>query len=74
MARIEFTEEQEKALIKFIAGRFVCRSCSSCKHENGSTYPLSKICSNCKDYSKWKPNKYRVKVVKELIEEIKLSK
>lgn len=74
MAKIEFTEEQEKALIKFFSKHFGEIRCSSCKHENGSTYPLSKTCSNCKDYSKWKPNKYRVQFVKGFIDEIKLNK
>jgi len=74
MAKIEFTEVQEKALIKYLAGRFVCRSCLSCKHERGSTEPLSKICSGCKNYSRWEPNKHRVKVAKQLVEEIKMNK
>lgn len=74
MAKIEFTEVQEKALIKFLAGRFVCRSCLSYKHERGSTEHFSKICSGCKNYSRWEPNKHRVKVAKQLVEEIKMNK
>lgn len=69
MAKIEFTEVQEKALIKFLAGRFVCS-----KHERGSTESLSKICSGCKNYSRWELNKHRVKVAKQLVEEIKMNK
>lgn len=74
MARIEFTEEQEKALVKYLTKLIVRKSCASCKSEEGSFYPFSKTCENCVSCSNWKPSKfYRDKVLRE-IEVIKMNK
>lgn len=74
MAKIEFTKEQEKALIRFLSKRHFDRTCQSCKHENGSLYPLSKTCESCNNHSKWKPNNFAMKYIMADIEEIKENK
>lgn len=63
MPRIDFTQEQEKAIIKYLSKRYIGKSCSNCRHERGSYYPLSKICESCSNRSKWKPDKYTMKFI-----------
>lgn len=75
MARVEFTQEQEKALIKYLSKRYIGKQCLNCKHESGSCYPLSKICEKCGgNHSKWKPNKYCMPYIMKELEEIKKNK
>lgn len=75
MAKIEFSVEQEKALIRYFSKKYPDKRCYNCKHVNGCYYPnLSKTCSSCKEHSKWKPDKYCLPFIYEQIEIIKKNK
>ena len=75
--RVEFSEEQEKALAKHLAYNYRAKSCHTCSHEGGNIFgKLSKTCDACNTryYSNWSPNKYIRESVKEEIELIKCKK
>lgn len=75
MAKVEFTQEQEKAIIKYLSKKFANKECFNCKHVRGSYYPsLSKICKSCNKDLKWWPDKDIMPFIMKELEEIKRNR
>lgn len=73
--KVEFTKEQEKAIIKYLSKRFKGKECSNCAYEAGShNYPYSKTCSQCEKQSRWRPSKYFMPYIMKELEKIKSNK
>lgn len=77
MSKISFTEEQEHAIIKFLAKKYPIKNCNTYSHINGCSgdyWEWSNTCKECNHSDKWYPSKEVKKHAKKYIEEIKKNK